>query len=509
MDDRKWDAMDDRALEQLLESGLAGLPPDEVVRGVTPWKKAMDRILWGMALGTLTLNFACLNYILPALGVVLTLLGARSLRNENRWFKGLFVLAAARAALFFPVLVLNATIWNALLPQAVSWALTAAGLLVPLGQYVCLWRGLRAVKEKAGLPPRAGSAGALLVWYGLLCALGLLQYSGLVLFWGMVAAWILIFRSLFQCSRELDEAGYALRPAPVRMTDRALVLALAGALALGLAGGYTFCDGYPMDYTPVEEREQDGLEDIKAHLLELGFPEHVLADLAPEDIRACEGALRVVVQTADHPVNDGRMVTTEWEDEEGRHTEYDVAYDVKELCLTAVAVEVPGEKETWVLIHHFRWNVDPGFYGTEAIQLWPSYRMDSWDAAGEATGRVLCDRDGVRYGAPYYFLGPQTYTANGIFWGEQTRSDLFAAFSLPKDGENCRGYVAYPIREVEDGWYVDSWINYTHQEKWFQYPVQTAMGSRMDEMAGSWDRSRAFRLVQDALQFFPGEADEG
>ena len=165
--------------------------------------------------------------------------------------------------------------------------------------------------------------------------------------------------------------------------------------------------------------------------------------------------------------------------------------------------------ETWVLIHHFHWNVDPGFYGTEAIQLWPSYRMDSWDAAGEATGRVLCDRDGVRCAAPYYFLGPQTYTANGIFWGEQTRSDLFAAFSLPKDGENCRGYVAYPIREVEDGWYVDSWINYTHQEKWFQYPVQTAMGYRMDEMAGSWDQFRAFRLVQDALQFFPGEADEG
>ena len=41
---------------------------------VTPWRRAMNRILFGMALCAVTLNFWCLNYILPAIGTVLLLL---------------------------------------------------------------------------------------------------------------------------------------------------------------------------------------------------------------------------------------------------------------------------------------------------------------------------------------------------------------------------------------------------------------------------------------------------
>lgn len=49
--------------------------PDDVVEDVTPWRKAMSRVLIGMALCAITLNFWCLNYILPAVGMVLSLLG--------------------------------------------------------------------------------------------------------------------------------------------------------------------------------------------------------------------------------------------------------------------------------------------------------------------------------------------------------------------------------------------------------------------------------------------------
>ena len=49
----------------------------------------MNRILFGMALCAITLNFLCLNYILPAVGTVLLLLGFRTLRRENRWLRRL------------------------------------------------------------------------------------------------------------------------------------------------------------------------------------------------------------------------------------------------------------------------------------------------------------------------------------------------------------------------------------------------------------------------------------
>ena len=68
------------------------LPPEEIVEEVTPWKRAMNRVLVGMALSTVTLNFLLLDTILPAIGVVLMLLGFRSLRCENRWFRSCFAL---------------------------------------------------------------------------------------------------------------------------------------------------------------------------------------------------------------------------------------------------------------------------------------------------------------------------------------------------------------------------------------------------------------------------------
>ena len=119
------------------------------------------------------------------------------------------------------------------------------------------------------------------------------------------------------------------------------------------------------------------------------------------------------------------------------------------------------------------------------------------------TGRVLYDRDGQTFAAPYASLGAQTFTANTILWGEQTNTDLFAAFSLPRHGEHCRGYVAYSTTEALDGNILSSGEYYTHQQSWLQYPVVTAMEKRMTSAFGN---TGAFYTVQHALQFFPEDA---
>ena len=85
-------------VEELLADGLPDLPPEEIVRSVTPWRRAMDRVLTGSALRAVTLSLFGLQYLLPALGTLLLLLGYRALRRENRWFRACFVLAAAETA---------------------------------------------------------------------------------------------------------------------------------------------------------------------------------------------------------------------------------------------------------------------------------------------------------------------------------------------------------------------------------------------------------------------------
>ena len=215
--------------------------------------------------------------------------------------------------------------------------------------------------------------------------------------------------------------------------------------------------------------------------------------------------MRVVSVTEDHPFNDGRTVSHKESDGEGGVVSVlDTVYDVRELRLTSVGVQLPGAQETWRGFHHFLWTTDPGFCGTEVLQIWSADQNtpDGWRFAGDVTGRVLHDRDGQTFTAPYHALGRQTYTADSVFFGQRTNSDLFAPFSMPRHAEHARGYVAYTAAAVQSGCLLDSWINYTHQQSWLQYPAVTAQTHRMTCAQSS---DGAFRTVQDALQLSPAD----
>lgn len=494
----------DDAFEALLAQSVDELPPEEIVADVTPWRRAMERVLFGLALCMVTLNFWCLNYLLPAIGTVLLLLGFRALRRENPWLGGCFVCAVLRAACVFPSLILNTTILPGDACRSAAAAVSAALMLTLL---LCFWQGLRAVRRKAGLPAQGGGAGSLLAWYVLMCVLAAVHYTGLLVPIAMLAGYVCILRSLFRLSRALDEAGYAIAPQPVRVTDRCIAFVLAAALGIGCTLGYLFGSSYRMDWQPADTSEQTQTAAIRQQLLDLGFPEAVLNDLTPEDIAACDGALRVVVEVEDYPVNDGKTVLWEaYNEKNERHYVQDTVYDVKELRLTGVAVQLPGERETWRVFHHFLWTTDPGFCGTEVLQIRPAYRSipEGWSAAGDVTGRVLYDRGGQTFAAPYAALGARTFTANTVLWGEQTNTDLFAAFSLPRHAQRARGYVAYPVAETRDSYILSSGAYYTHQQTWLQYPVVTAMEKRLTT---TWGDSGAFYTVQHALQFFPEDAE--
>lgn len=506
MCDRPWETMTDADFEAMLAQSVPDVPPEEIVAEVTPWRRAMNRILFGMALCAITLNFLCLNYILPAIGTVLLLLGFRTLRWENRWLGGCFAVTVIRAVYFFATLVLNTTILqSAVFTPAVTTALTAVNAVLLLALYFCFWRGLLAVQKKAGLPAQTGGALALIVWYALVCVLAAVHYTGWIVPIAMLVGYGCILRSLYRLSGALDEAGYAIAPGPVRVTDRCLVLVIAAVLGIGCTLGYLFGGSYRMGWQPVDTSAQTQTAAIRQQLLDLGFPEDVLNDLAPEDIAACDGALRVVTEAEDYPVNDGRNVLWEaYNEKNERYYVQDTVYDVKELRLTGVAVQLHGEQETWMVFHHFLWTTDPGFCGTEVLQIWPADEnmQDGWRFAGDVTGRVLYDRDGQTFTAPYHALGRQTYTADSVFFGQRTNTDLFAPFSMPRHAEHARGYVAYTAAAAQSGYLLNSWINYTHQQSWLQYPAVTAQTHRM---TCTQSNGGAFRTVQDALQFFPAD----
>ena len=263
----------------------------------------------------------------------------------------------------------------------------------------------------------------------------------------------------------------------------------AGAVVLTTAGlviGSVCFDSYYMKWTEVKTAQDPECEEIKTHLISLGFPEDILDDMKEEDILACKNARQVLFERTDYSMDSDNDQN-------------------KDLKLSGVAVELEQEGQ-WKVIHHFLWNEEPGFRGTEALQLYPAYREwnGGWTGEGELTGQVLYDKKGTSYAADYASLENTTYESGQSwpFYESRETSSIFAEFSIPRRAEHCRGYIAYDIKEKEDGWWIDSWLNYTHQRTALQYPATTAAQSRKQ---GSWLDNRVFFTVQDALQVLSGE----
>lgn len=484
--------------ETLLEECVSDLPPVDVVSGVNPWKKSMNRILWGMALTTITFQFWNLDYILPMIGMLLMLFGFRALREENKWFKACWRLMIIRLTYFVSRCILDATIYRSMLEDSnTEIAITVMNFVFIFIQILCFWKGIRTVQEKAGLPPRAKAAIVLLIWYGMMIFLGIAQYIGLLV-WVLLIGYICILRSLYKLSKELTEAGYVIEPAQVKVSEGKIVAAVLSILIVGISCGYLFFHSYPMDWQFAVVTEDAKIKEIKQHLIEIGFPKVVLEDLTEEDILACEGALRVVTDVNDHPVNEGRVVREETTTGTWIHT----VYDREELRLTHIAVELPGDRERWKVFHHFEFIIYPGFYGTESIQLWTAYRnhSDAWAPEAEVTGQILYDVDGQTFVAPYVSLKEETYKTNSFLTGETKATDVFADFSLPNEGAKHRGYLSYTTAEMKDGVILTSWILYSHQNSWLQYPVLSATEKRMQDNLA---QMQPFKTVHDSLDFYP------
>lgn len=482
MGKREFETMNDNDFENMLENSVPdGLLPEEIVNNVTPWKKAMKRILWGIALSTVTFNVLYLNYILPAIGLILILFGYRALRCENKWFNMCFIASAGRAAYFFLKLVLNTTIIKSYdVAFKILFAFDVVSSVLIVFEFFCLWRGLRTAQKKAGLPVRCGSAFMLMLWYAILCVLSFIRYNGSVIIIMMLIGYIFIIFSVYRLSKTFDKVGYSFKTAFIKISNKCIVLILVLAVSVGATIGYLFGGRYPMKWRAADLSEHDEVESIKAHLTELGFPEYVLDDLSAEDIKSCDGALSIVVDNSNL-----------WHGE--------LADGMLEMV--GIGVKISDEPHKWIIFHHFVWTEDPGFCGTESVHLWPIYQdiSSGWISDGEISGRVLYDKEGETFIAPYHLLEETYLTYDTVLFGNQTRRDIFASFSMPKKGNNGRGYVSYSVKGNSSADVIYSSMHYTHQKSRFQYPVMTAAEKRkMSENR----ISGVFYTVSQRIQFF-------
>lgn len=484
----------DRELMDLMPEEV----PEDLGEEVNPWYKPIMQIVWGLGLTSIQLHFFSLDAIMPAIGWLLLLLGFRTLRQENKWFRIAWIAALIGMSTTLFQLLINSTIWAGTVYSSSAYV-SFSKMLMFLSPVMDLsfWLGLRRIRRKAGLNPGAWAALVLLFWHLLILVLALSQINSMVFMIVLLAAYISILVCLSQIPKALRQAGFECRAASVLASDRVLVCTLTGIAVVGVVCGMLFCQKYPMDWTPVSNEDNQQVQQVKEDLIDLGFPDFVLQDLRDEEVLALQGATRVVSGTDVHTVNEGRDVT--WKENNTYYTDH--VYDKKELRITGVAVLLPGEQEQWQIIHHFLWEEQPKFFGTESIRIIPADRIpNGWLRNDGLNGRVLCEKNGVTMEAPFWFLGEKDAIQGGFFGNPSTRTDIFAAFSLPQTATRQRGYLTYSVSEVQDGCIIYSWMDYTHRDSPLLYPNQSALDH---QRSGDWDLKHRFPTIQTAIQFYP------
>lgn len=459
---------DDVRFDQVVESMLDQMPANALPPPVqvTPWRRAMGLVLWGIGLTCLNVQLWYLAYILPAIGGILLVLGFRTLRRENDWLRSCWRLSIALAAVRGVSTVAMATI----LPHLAPWVENAFGWLLGILSwllYMGLWRGMLAIGRKAGQEqPSARAAGALVLWYTALMAASMFAAAiqGLAA-WVMLALYIIILRRLTKLTRALDDCGYAVQAAPVRWDGRWVAAAYLGLVALGVALGLLLGQRLPMDWTLREPSAQQ-VQTVRDRLEDLGLPRELVDDLADADVLSLSGVQQI-----------------KWY----RQAEYE--NDGGTIHLWRAAALVPGgdDLDRWAILAYFRYEdgVSPGYTDGMSLQPWSQDKSPVPEEPG--SGYVLCDRADGTYMAPMRRLTwgrwQQTRQDTASLWMSQLFGDsgcpyLYGEWSSPRQGQRVRGYLlgwrqSAPPMEGEELFFNDQVVLYRQSAPC--YPGATAL----------------------------------
>ena len=467
--------------DRLLYQGAANLPPELTGREPPkPWKKPMGRVCWGLALITITLNFLYLDDILPAIGIVILWMGLRSLWRQNGGFHFAFVCATLYAVFRFACLAAAATpleLWLVglidmdwhnlkgttsfyyILRAAVSQLL----LVLAVGG---LWRGLKQVFRDAGQTPKTASAGALVILEALLFPIAVIGLTGWLLVGPILLIWVLLIRSLYRLSRSLDEAGYALAPAPARLSNGYAAALWLGVPLLAIVILPFLFTRLPVNAETPEYGPSAWGSELRTQLLELGFPETILYHLGDGPLSRFEGAYGVSVNGA-------------FEDSPGDGS-------LPSFGTVEVAVRDDRYGFRTVYLAWFRWKSPEERY-TEGIRISP-------DLHG-VTLRTVCPEgwlewyeDGKFHTAPLAFRFRSDGSRTGSY---------YADFSLPENGDALYGFVFWeniPTMPENIAIYNYS-IACAHRHALWRYPYQLPSDALLANRFDSRWRSKSWRFV--------------
>lgn len=466
-------------------------PPEEEIQRINPWSKPIGFITWGFILTTIHLNFVYLQYILPTIGVVLIYLGFRSLRRENKYFTVLWIISMVKLLLQLVHLVWISTPLNLVeYPEA---AVGTALFVFHLAMFLIFQAALDKTYFKAGKTVQERP----LIWASLwaLAVYLLVMFSLPVGWWiaiPMLICYYLIVRSLFRVGEQLDDTGYILTNAPVRIGSRTFgwgfcLMALAVVLACTVY--YNHLPLEPRVYSPPE------MTGARQRLLELDFPAEALQYLSDEDVELLSEAKDVEVFRK-LLMFDPRKIE-HWESY-GNHTSITHTYEPgkKNMEVTTIFIEMP--ENLLYVMQYFTWQ--------GGSPVWQDGFLISGENKTEdkeiVSSGLFYEQQGIKYIAGFPRLVCDKFTQYTMF-GPDYSVMIAGALSYPFGSEKQGGYVLYryPIDADSDQFVSHALFSYVHLVSPLRIPYARTEDLILNGAYAFEDRLQQHYTVYDSLAY--------
>ena len=426
---------------------------------ITPFRDFITRIIAGLVLGSITLNFLGLAWILPLVGSILIYSGMRGLRCVNRWMRAAWIFSLV--ALLYHSIVIFACA-SPLYAEIAGWN-NWAGAGIELALLFCMGKGMQAVNRgsTAGTKQTANPTLPIILWKLAVIALTLLssrigQDYMTVLAIAMLVLFILTLRSILKLADAIRDSGYEMEAAPVRVSEKRLWVGLAVFFIVGLMTCNIAFHDTPVDWQevglasqtqtqaalpPEAETEATGESDaqqgqaeknhasamraLRESLEAKGFRADLLAQIADEDLADLQGCEILNVRVVDYD-----------EAQNGERS--------SKMQGSIIYVQTAGvEAKAFFLYAYLDTGIrKPHSWIADGASLLSNHE---WD--GAYGGRVFCERGGKLLTAVPQ-VEKETIVTPWIGESTMTRAYLKARYSYPLFSRNQRGYLYVWMRDA-------------------------------------------------------------
>ncbi len=464
MIDQDNNRFDEGIIEQLSE-GI----PSEVVTIINPWRKPLNNITWGFILSLFTLNFAYLQYILPTIGIILIYLGFRSLRNENKWFR-ICLIYSSFYLLLYPVLVLFdiSPLWNDDYSVMLGIILTIFRIIF----FLIFRYAIRMVFCKAGQKQKGDPLLWAAIWMSIVLIIGLVgTTNSLLIFIPVILCYIIIFGSLFQVGKSLDDTGYRLKNAPIKVEDSVVTLGYILFITVFIVLTCIFSNHLVVKGV---EYEKPAMNSTRELLIQKGFPKDELQYLGNEDVNRLSDVenIKTVQETIDFK-NDNSL---------------DFAY-FSDKKLKVVDIFIRTKSDDQYVMSYFEWMKGKAYW-QDAIEILPDSNAKQLNLISSG---LVYNKKGKSYHAPF----PRIYCGNELiqsFVRSYNHLQIYGALNYPYGSMYQRGYVLYHYKVEKEPFAIFTLLNYVHNPHPINLPyVKTEEKLLKDgyDITGRWRQVKA------------------